>query len=118
MPEIRDELEQAFREGYECGIGDKNRTDAMIKEIADHYGLEQLQIAMEECTELNLAILKLKRGWSEKRQKNIVEEIADTLIMVLQLRYIFGADKVDEVITQKLVRQLERIEEEQSHDDR
>lgn len=111
---VNDEIEQAFREGYEMGHGDKSRQAEMIKEIANHYGFtSQRKITLEELLELGLAIMKLERGWSEDRYHNLHEEVADVLIMALQMRYMLGTDKIDEIINDKLVRQLDRIDHEE-----
>jgi hypothetical protein len=92
-----------------------------IKKIADTYGWnKQCQMAIEEMSELTKAICKRQRKLGDclftesaeiDEQTAIVEEIADVKIMVAQLEYLLSAEgDVDEVIEQKLDRQLKRIE--------
>lgn len=111
---VDDVSEQSFRSGYTQGKSEDNR----IIQIASHYGYTaQAQITVEECAELTQAICKLRRAWSNERLEHVKEELADVLIMARQLRVMLGADDIDEIINQKLDRQIKRIEEEQSHDD-
>ena len=106
---MNDELEQAFREGFIKGKSE----DSRIIRIANHYGYTaQSDIMIEECGELTQAICKLRRAWSDDRLANVKEELADVLIMARQLRVMLGADDVDRIISSKLDRQIERIEDE------
>jgi NTP pyrophosphatase (non-canonical NTP hydrolase) len=103
---VDDAVEQAFRQGMRCD-------DLRIEQIAEHYGYSaQSDIAIEECAELQKAILKLRRGWNTERYAELLGEIADVLIMSRQLRYIFGYDKIDRIVDEKLNRQIERINNE------
>lgn len=93
-----------------------------INQIADYYGLEgQLNQAQEECAELIQAISKYRRvgGIGQPLHGNrvpltdISEEMADVDLMLEQLRYLLGnGTLVDEIIGQKVDRQLQRMEEE------
>lgn len=94
-----------------------------IKIIAEHYGYEaQSRQCIEEMAELMQAINKLWRSighgqLTEKSFKecleNLTEEMADVQIMLWQIEYLLlSAPEVNQVITQKLDRQLKRIEEE------
>lgn len=94
-----------------------------IKIIADHYGYgAQSRQCIEEMAELTQAINKLWRvcGNGQKTEKsnrecmdNLVEEMADVQIMLWQMEYLLlSAQEVNQMITQKLNRQLERIKEE------
>jgi NTP pyrophosphatase (non-canonical NTP hydrolase) len=108
---VDDVTEQAFREGYAQGKSE----DSRIIQIANHYGYTaQSDIIIEECAELTQAILKLRRAWSDSRLENVKEELADVLIMARQLRVMLGAEDIDEIINQKLDRQIERIADEVS----
>lgn len=89
--------------------------DERIKIIADHYGLaSQLDILQEECAELIQAVSKFKRN----QTANIVEEIADTYIMLDQIVYLLDKTvksvSVEEFIAlwmeKKIRRQLERMD--------
>ena len=76
-----------------------------IEKIADHYGYEkQKNKTVEELIELADAII-------HDQEDNIVEEIADVLIMLNQLIYLKQMKKkVDQTITEKIERQIKRIE--------
>lgn len=86
--------------------------DEEINRIADHYGFtSQANMLIEESAEFTQAVCKLRRG--QNSYDNIREELADVLLVALQLRHIIGADSVDYIIKQKIERQLERIRKEQ-----
>lgn len=75
----------------------------MITKIADHFGLKNQKVkTIEECSELITAIAK-------NDLENITEEIADVLIMVYQLIYLYDIeDDVNEMIEFKIKRTVER----------
>lgn len=87
-----------------------------IRYIADHYGvITQSNIAIEEMSELTKALCKVRRypAMDPKVSEyvdNVIEEIADVLIMAEQLRYLYGAAEVDREINRKLDRQIEKIQ--------
>lgn len=94
-----------------------------IKIIAEHYGYDaQSRQCIEEMAELTQAINKLWRvcGNGQKTEKsnrecmdNLMEEMEDVQIMLWQMEYLLlSAQEVNQMITQKLNRQLERIKEE------
>lgn len=84
---------------------EKNR----LMVIACTYGKEsQVNMTIEECSELTKALLKERRGLGTKEA--IIDEIADVQIMLEQLQDIFDCKaEVDERITFKINRQLERM---------
>ena len=86
--------------------------DDRLKVIADHYGLDgQLGILQEECAELIQAVSKFRRGTWETI--HVVEEMADTIIMIEQIAYLLKAEKdMDYTIKWKTTRQMNRIMEE------
>lgn len=105
--EIKDEVEQAFRQGYEHGRKAKN--DSVLRSIAEHYGYErQREQFVEECSEAILAVQKCKRGKSGAFE-NFKEEVADVLIMAEQMRQFIGTEEIDRIIDAKLHRQIERM---------
>ena len=109
---VNDELEQAFREGYEKGYkaADKGEFINGLKAIANHYGFtSQADMLIEESAEYTQAINKLRRG-SPEAYENVKEEVADVLVVALQLRLIIGERDIDKIMRQKIQRQLERIE--------
>lgn len=106
-----DELQQAWRQGFVEG---KKHHDKRIIEIAKHYGvLIQREQFVEECSEAILAAQKSKRTPNLKTISDLQGEVADVLIMALQMRYLFGAEAVDRQVELKLARQLERMKGEQ-----
>ena len=96
--------------------------------IANHYDYEsQSRQLIEEMAELTVAINKLWRvekfcdrknimdvkGFSYPEVKEIIEEIADTEIMLSQIKYLLDCqDEVEHEKERKILRQLERIKEE------
>lgn len=88
--------------------------DHRLKTIADHYGLEnQLRQLAEECSELAVeANHSARKGSITVR---LIEEIADTEIMLDQVRYLAGIQESDvlEIRFYKLERQIKRISKEE-----
>lgn len=74
-----------------------------VERIADHFGLESQKLkTVEECSELIQAI-------ENEDFENIVEEIADVLIMIRQLIYLYEIkENVNEMIKIKIQRTLNR----------
>ena len=70
-------MTQTEKDLYECNI--------------QYHGIEQeTTIAMEECSELIQAISKCKRyGCINKYRENLIEEMADVLIMIDELKMIY-----------------------------
>lgn len=87
-------------------------------EVIVTYGVDaQLGIHMEECAELIQAISKANRDKQpmnllhEDVYKNLIEEMADVLICMEQLKEIFGITdgSIQEVIYKKAERQKQRM---------
>lgn len=91
-----------------------------IVAIAEHYGYEsQSRQLIEEMAELTQAINKAWRKRYddfEERTKtfeNIREEICDVEIMLSQIKHLLSCqDEVEQEKERKILRQLERMEEE------
>lgn len=89
--------------------------------IANHYNKdEQVDILIEEMSELTKALLKNRRAIKEGDQvkinhsvQSIEEEIADVEIMLQQIVYLGDFENVDDIMEYKLDRQLERISKEE-----
>lgn len=81
------------------------------KAIATYGADMQLNVAIEELSELIKEICKSKRG-ADNREA-IIEEMADCYIMLKQLEYIFDIDYGDIVTirSQKIDRLAKRLEE-------
>ena len=90
-----------------------------LEKAIEVYGKDmQLNVAIEEFSELTKEICKHKRG--EDNLDNIIEEMADCYIMLSQLKIIFGleGDAVTNVITKKIVRLEGRLAERSKDDHR
>ena len=78
-----------------------------------YHGIEQeTTIAMEECSELIQAISKCKRyGCTDKYRENLIEEIADVLIIIneLQLIYDISDNDIENIKNTKMDRMDYRI---------
>ena len=96
------------------------KLEEKIRIIAERYGYEpQSRQCIEEMAELTQAINKMWRkqnfGGNSKEiaqaHENVLEEIADVLIMIWQLKELLdiGEGELLKIINQKLDRQLQRI---------
>ncbi len=85
------------------------------KKIIDHYGTnEQMIVWMEECSELVQAVSKVHRtGLNYVTKDHLVEEIADVLICIEQMKEIYDItdDNINQKIYYKAQRQKERMEQ-------
>lgn len=64
------------------------------------WGVEaQYDQAVEECAELIAVLKHFRRGKAD--EKRVIEELADVWLMVGQLTYIFGEDKVRNAVRAK-----------------
>ena len=105
--------------GYDAGVDAAfsqvlalAREDQRIEAIAKHYGFtSQADMLCEESAEYMVALNKLRRGSSEA-YGHIKEEVADVLVIALQLRLLLGPKEIDKIIDEKIQRQLGRIQEE------
>lgn len=85
---------------------ENNETVAKLAKI-DIWG--QLSQTQEECAELIAAINKLRRNKSGSYQM-VEDEVADVCIMMAQCKLIIGADYIDKLISEKLARCEERLQ--------
>lgn len=89
-----------------------NRNEIINAAIA-HYGIDkQEDKAIEELAELSKAILKHRA--SAATAVEVIDEIADVIIMAKQLSVIYGEDRVDNRINFKLRRLEARINAEKA----
>lgn len=83
--------------------------------IGYYYGFtSQANMLQEEAAEFTVALNKLRRGNSDE-YSNIKEELADVLVVALQLRLLLGPEDIDKIINEKVERQLNRINEERTN---
>jgi len=78
----------------------------LLKVIKTFGTANQIDMIREECMELLLALQRLRRRkeYETEIMSNVIDEVADVIIMISQARLIFGKDKVDERIKFKLQR--------------
>lgn len=86
----------------------EQRAEVYAKAL-EHFGEEnQLTVALEELSECQKEICKFLRGYGNAG--NLAEEVADSLIMLEQVIYIFGIDEmVDIQVDRKILRLEDRI---------
>jgi hypothetical protein len=83
-------------------------SEDIFQTAVDLYGeSNQAEKAIEECSELITALIKFSHGRATDEQ--VIDEIADVIIMSNQLRIIFGQEDVDERIKYKLERLLQMM---------
>ena len=91
-----------------------------LLKIINHYGLmEQLKYIHSEYFELDEAIFEERTYQMQENEvlptnfyiNNIIEEIADVLVMLRQIQYYYGIldEDVEAVMNYKIGRQLDRI---------
>lgn len=79
-----------------------------IKLAVEKFGEQsQIDMAIEECSELINALCKLRR--QRVGPIDVITEIADVQIMCAQLAYIFGEQSVEEERMRKIERLKGRI---------
>jgi NTP pyrophosphatase (non-canonical NTP hydrolase) len=86
-----------------------------LEKAIEVYGKDmQLNVAIEEFSELIKEICKHKRG--EDNLENIIEEMADCYIMLQQLEIIFGISELTVFVEigKKKARLAERLAEKES----
>lgn len=84
--------------------------DNLYLETINTFGLpNQIEKALEELSELTLALHHYKEGKIERVA--VIEEIADVTIMMEQLTIIFGKDQVDFIKKNKLDRLLKLVQD-------
>lgn len=88
-----------------------NNIDDMIEIVRSNYTFDnQREIFIEECAEAIKASQKCKRtDMGIDAFNNFCEEVADVCIMVEQMKRYIGVKKINTIITDKLLRQIERI---------
>jgi NTP pyrophosphatase (non-canonical NTP hydrolase) len=84
---------------------------AVLKEALDTYGIDkQLDIAIEEMSELTKAIIKHRRYASKETYENLCEETADVAIMIEQIFLSTKRDDVAKYAVAKIERLKQRLE--------
>lgn len=83
----------------------------LIRAIEKWGAASQLEMVKEECLELALALQKLNRIRNDREERHdaVIDEIADVIIMIEQVKLIFPIEKINERIEFKINRLEERI---------
>ena len=92
------------------GQSDKCNYGAVLRNAIETYGEEsQIDMMIEECSELIRALCKWKR-YRDAARDLVEEEMADVKIMLQQMEMIFG--NIDDHVDAKIVRLEKRLAEE------
>lgn len=92
-----------------------NEQKQKCRTMFEHYGLDnQLRILQEECAELIQAASKYLRAQEAGKpiaqsKAALLEEVADVMIMVEQVKGIFTGAALEAMLESKLNRQIDRI---------
>ena len=82
--------------------------DNVCEQAVVKYGSRaQVDMAVEEMAELTNALMKDRRN--RATAEDIITEVADVLIMMNQLSFMMGRDKVAAEMERKIVRLSERM---------
>ena len=83
--------------------------DLIYEDVLEKWGIElQLDMMVEECAELIQAIIHLKRGGNTEQ---LIEELADVIIMTRQMTKLYGHEQVGNAVQSKLERLQRRLKE-------
>lgn len=90
----------------------------ILYRVIDAYGKDkQIDIAIEEMSELIKALLKDRRYHTEQTKRDVTEEMADVFICLEQLTIMYqNMCVVEQVEKEKLMRLERRLEDEQKTD--
>lgn len=87
----------------------------VCKKAIEVFGINsQIWMAIEECSELQDALAKFKRG--RAKPEDVITEIADVQIMMEQLAIFFGEKEVNDERIRKLERLQKRIDKKMNED--
>ena len=80
----------------------------ILKTALALYGTDQQILqAVEECSELQQALMHYRRG--KIPHAAVVDEIADVMFMAQQMRLVFGPRLVDDAVAHKIERLGKRV---------
>lgn len=83
-----------------------------IKKIANYYGLhKQFRQTVEEMAELTQVICKAERYDLDTVREHLVEEVADVQVVLDQVIYLLGDNRIEQIRAEKISRQKRRIED-------
>lgn len=86
--------------------------DKDLRNIAEHYGLRvQMRQLIEEMAELTQVICKSERYDLDTVREHLVEEVADVQVVLEQVIYLLGDNRIEQIRAEKIARQKRRIED-------
>lgn len=86
--------------------------DKDLRNIAEHYGLRvQMRQLIEEMAELTQVICKAERYDLDTVREHLVEEVADVQVVLDQVIYLLGDNRIEQIRSEKIARQKRRIED-------
>lgn len=86
--------------------------DKDLRNIAEHYGLRiQMRQLIEEMAELTQVICKAERYDLDTFREHLVEEVADVQVVLDQVIYLLGDNRIEQIRAEKIARQKRRIED-------
>lgn len=86
--------------------------DKDLRNIAEHYGLRvQMRQLIEEMAELTQVICKAERYDLDTVREHLVEEVADVEVVLDQVIYLLGDNRIEQIRAEKIARQKRRIED-------
>jgi hypothetical protein len=86
--------------------------DKDLRNIAEHYGLRvQMRQLIEEMAELTQVICKSERYDLDTVREHLVEEVADVEVVLEQVIYLLGDNRIEQIRAEKIARQKRRIED-------
>lgn len=86
--------------------------DKDLRNIAEHYGLRvQMRQLIEEMAELTQVICKAERYDLDTVREHLVEEVADVEVVLEQVVYLLGDNRIEQIRAEKIARQKRRIED-------
>lgn len=84
--------------------------DKDLRNIAEHYGLRvQMRQLIEEMAELTQVICKSERYDLDTVREHLVEEVADVEVVLEQVIYLLGDNRIEQIRAEKIERQKRRI---------
>lgn len=84
--------------------------DKDLRQIAEHYGLRvQMRQLIEEMAELTQVICKAERYDLDTVRDHLVEEVADVEVVLEQVVYLLGDNRIEQIKAEKIERQKRRI---------
>ena len=86
--------------------------DKDLRNIAEHYGLRvQMRQLIEEMAELTQVICKAERYDLDTVREHLVEEVADVQVVLDQVIYLLGDNRIEQIRAEKIERQKRRSED-------